>query len=96
MSRHARKWRWEVTCYYTRDPAILQLSTPGQRGAEPGQQAIQTVHQTAVSRDIEVSAAQNRPEIGRIIVVDLHNLMESDEWPVEWRQIDGEWRKAFP
>jgi len=55
-------WRWVVSCYYG------EAAKPPR---QPGDLAIETVHKTDVSKDIEVAAAQSRPEIGRIVVAPL-------------------------
>jgi hypothetical protein len=56
------RYRWVVTCYYTDDVE------PPKR---PGGLAIETVHATESSRDVEVLAAQSRPDIGVVDVADL-------------------------
>lgn len=53
------EWEWRCTLIYRNDVPPPQIG---------GEVAIQTVHQTLSSRDMEISAGQAREDIGRIVV----------------------------
>ena len=57
-----RDWKWMMTAYYADDV---------QRPKRLGEIAIQTIHRTDTSKDIEVAAALSRSDIG-CVDVDLY------------------------
>jgi hypothetical protein len=56
---HSQRWIWRVSCYYADT-----VKWP----KRPGELAIQTVHASDVSKDVEVAAAESREDIGEVIV----------------------------
>ena len=54
-----RQWIWRVRCYYADD-----VKAP----KEPRGLAIETVHGSDASKDMEVRAAQSRKDIGLVAV----------------------------
>ncbi len=56
------KWKWQVTCYYN------DTVKPPKR---PNELAIQTVHASDSSKDMEVEVANKREDIGSVVVVEL-------------------------
>jgi hypothetical protein len=57
-----RRWRWKLRFYY---------GSYAQWPKVPGTLAIETVHATDSSKDIEIEAGCSRKEIGRIDVIQL-------------------------
>ncbi len=58
-NRHDPKWKWMVTCYY--NDTVKPPKTPGFL-------AIQTVHATDSSKDMEVQVSEGRVDIGAVDV----------------------------
>lgn len=50
------EFKWKVRCYYANRPNVL---------------ALETVHQSDESKDIEVKAAESNPLFGKIVVIRL-------------------------
>lgn len=61
------RWSWMVRCYYAADVR------PPKR---PGELAIETVHATDSSKDMEVQAGRARADIGEIDVIPLSRAQE--------------------
>lgn len=52
-------WKWRVTCYY---------GPEAKRPKRPGAVAIETVHKSDHSKDMEVAAGEARDDIGSVVV----------------------------
>lgn len=58
-----RRWKWRVRFYYRKDVSPPKV---------PESLAIETVHETDSSMQIEVSAGSSRDDIGRIEITRLY------------------------
>lgn len=69
-------WVWRVSCYYVADPDRLVTARPDmvkragltRTRAQAGELAIQTVHASDSSKDMEVQVSEAREDIGEVVV----------------------------
>lgn len=60
MIWRGERWKWVVRCFYGPNANYPRVE---------GELAIETVHKNDSSKDLEVLAAEGRPDIGRVDVL---------------------------
>lgn len=71
MSSKYLGWDWVVRAYYADDVAPPKT---------PGALAFETVHKGDVSKDMEVSAAKSRADIGTVAVLSAAGAMGEERY----------------